>query len=161
MDKLQCIQRLFLDDESVAHRSPEAEHEHTVAVTDLLEHNVFSPFDEETGDVYPGPFDLYVRTRDNRVYFDIRVVDGPALTEVFFPVSPFRSLVRDYFMVCDSYFEAVRSANSSKVEAIDMGRRSIHNEGAELLRDLLEARISIDFETARRLFTLVCALHVR
>jgi uncharacterized protein (UPF0262 family) len=152
----QYIVDIVLDEKSVVRRNPQVEHERKVAIYDLLEENRFSP---KAG--FDGPFRLILGAVDNRLVFDIRSADDTPLAEVVLPLASFRRVVKDYFMICESYFEAIKTASPSRIEAIDMGRRGLHNEGAELLREKLEAEIDIDTDTARRLFTLVCVLHIR
>ncbi len=144
------------DEKSVVRRSPQVEHERKVAIFDLLEDNYFAPV---CG--HPGPYTLHLSIEDNRLIFDIRDENDAALTRFSLPISTFRSIVRDYFMICDSYFEAIKLASPSRIEAIDMARRSLHNEGSELLRERLNGKVETDIATARRLFTLICVLHIR
>jgi len=150
------IVRITLDEKSVVRRAPEIEHERAVAIFDLIEDNSFIP----AGDL-PGPFALHLSVADNRLVMDIRREDDQPLSRVVLPLSPFRRIVKDYFEVCESYFHAIRTAPPSRIEAIDMGRRGLHNEGSDLLRQRLKDKIEIDHQTARRLFTLVCVLHIR
>jgi len=151
------ISQIRLDDRLIKRRSPEVEHEMGVAIYDLLETNRFVP-----ADTPPGPYHVMLAIRDGRsLVFDIRDEADAPLGEVAVPLNAFRRIVKDYFTVCESYFEAIRNAPASRIEALDMGRRGLHNEGAELLRDSLEGRIEIDEETSRRLFTLICVLHIR
>ncbi|MDJ0945445.1 MAG: UPF0262 family protein [Kiloniellales bacterium] len=152
----QFIANITLDEASVVRRSPDVEHERAVAIYDLLEENRFAP----VGD-YHGPYHLHLALQENRLLFDIRNEADSALGTVTLPLSPFRRIVKDYFAICESYFEAIKTASPSKIEAIDMGRRGLHNEGSELLRERLDGKIEIDFDTARRLFTLICVLHIR
>ena len=152
----QFIANITLDEASVVRRSPDVEHERAVAIYDLLEENRFAP----VGD-YRGPYHLHLALQENRLLFDIRSEADSALGTVTLPLSPFRRIVKDYFAICESYFEAIKTASPSKIEAIDMGRRGLHNEGSELLRERLDGKIEIDFDTARRLFTLICVLHIR
>ncbi|CAA6606035.1 conserved hypothetical protein [Rhodospirillaceae bacterium LM-1] len=147
---------VVLDEKTLVRRRPEVEHERQVALYDLIEENSFQP----VGD-WQGPFTLHLSMDDGRMSFDIRSEDGLPLTMVRFEVRSFYSLVRDYFMVCDTYFSSIKSAPPSKIEAADMARRSLHNEGAKLLIERLKDKIEIDFDTARRLFTLLCVLHIR
>ena len=146
----------MLDEKSVVRRSPQVEHERNVAIFDLLEDNFFAPVCE-----HPGPYTLHLSIEDNRLIFDIRDESDTALTRFALPISTFRSIVRDYFMICDSYFQAIKLASPSRIEAIDMARRGLHNEGSELLRERLNGKVETDIATARRLFTLICALHIR
>lgn len=158
-DDRHRIARVALDERTVVRRSAEVEHERAVAIFDLIEDNYFRPLDCPDR----GPFALYLGIEENRLVFDIREEnsDGETLSRVVLPISTFRTIVRDYFMVCDSYYQAIRRASPSQIEAIDMGRRGLHNEGSELLRERLAGRIEIDHVTARRLFTLICVLHIR
>jgi len=146
-----------LDDKLVVRRSAEVEHEMGVAIFDLLEDNLFAPVD-----VPPGPYRVRLAIRDGRsLVFEVSDNDGNGLTNEVVPLNLFRRIVKDYFTVCESYFDAIKNAPASRIEALDMGRRGLHNEGALLLRENLEGRITIDDETARRLFTLICVLHIR
>ena len=156
VDNQKRLVNISLDEEHVVRRSPQVEHERKVAIFDLLKDNYFAPVCE-----HPGPYWLHLSTEDNRLIFDIRDESDVALTRFALPISTFRSIVRDYFMICDSYFKAIKSANPSRIEAIDMGRRGLHNEGSELLRERLNGKIETDIATARRLFTLICVLHIR
>jgi len=151
------ISDIKLDDRTVIRRSPEIEHEMGVAMYDLLEQNHFAP----VGDM-SGPYHVELSIRDARtLVFSIRTEEDEALGEVMLALTPFRRIVKDYFTVCESYFDAIKNAPASRIEALDMGRRGLHNEGAELLRENLKGKIDVDEETARRLFTLVCVLHIR
>jgi uncharacterized protein (UPF0262 family) len=151
------IVHVALDEKSVVRRSPEVEHERAVAIFDLLEDNVFKPAEC----LNDGPYQLHLSMEDNRMLFDIRSTDNRDLAKVLLPLTPFRTIVRDYFMICDSYYKAIKKASPSQIEAIDMGRRGLHNEGSELLRERLAGKIEVDHNTARRLFTLICVLHIR
>ncbi|MEK9647142.1 MAG: UPF0262 family protein [Alphaproteobacteria bacterium] len=151
--------RLFdvvLDDRNMVARNPEVEHERRVAIFDLLEDNSFSVvgYDE-------GPYALRLMLQESRLIFEVTGDDGMHLIDIPLPLSAFRKIIRDYFTVCESYYDAIRTASPSKIEAIDMGRRGLHDEGAELLRARLEDSVVVDESTARRLFTLICVLHVR
>jgi uncharacterized protein (UPF0262 family) len=151
------ITDIKLDDRTVVRRSPEIEHEMGVAIYDLLEQNYFAP----VGDM-SGPYRVELAIRDSRsLVFLVRTEADEPLGEVMLALRPFRRIVKDYFTVCESYFDAIKNAPASRIEALDMGRRGLHNEGADLLRDNLKGKIDIDEETARRLFTLVCVLHIR
>ncbi len=127
-----------------------------IAIFDLLEENTFAPVDGTLG-----PFVLHLGAAENRLLFDVRSEDGAPLKNFTLPGSVFRSVIRDYFLVCESYYDAVKSASPAKIEAIDMGRRGLHNEGAEILRDRLAGHVEIDTKTARLLFTLICVLNLR
>lgn len=145
-----------LDEASLAAASADAEHERRVAIFDLLEANSFA-----VDGMDEGPYVLQLSIVDQRLHFRIDREQGGELHTFILSLAPFRKVIRDYFMVCDSYFSAIRSATPAQIEAIDMGRRGLHNEGSTLLTERLAGKITIDFDTARRLFTLICALHVR
>ena len=152
----QRIAHITLDEHTVVRRSADIEHERATAIADLLEENHFAPASGTAG-----PFDLHLAVGENRLSLDIRSrTDGSSETIVV-PLAPFRGIVKDYFMVCESYYEAVRASRLAQVEAIDMGRRSLHDEGSELLMERLADKVAIDHATARRLFTLICVLHLR
>lgn len=155
-DRRQRLIHVQLDEKTFVRRKPEVEHERAIAIYDLLEENHFRP----VGD-YEGPYALHISLVDKRLVLDVRSEAGDPLLEVSLPLTTFRTIVKDYFMVCESYYSAIRRSTPSQIEAIDMGRRGLHNEGSELLRERLAERIELDFETARRLFTLVCVLHIR
>ncbi len=163
MSPNQRISEIFLDERGIVRRSPQVEHEHKVAVYDLLQKNHFRPVcpEGDGGEGPEGPYVLHLSIVENRLIFDIRDEKDKASAKFALPLSPFRSIVRDYFMVCDSYFKAIKTSAPSRIEAIDMGRRGVHNEGGELLRELLAAKVEIDDHTARRLFTLICVLHIK
>ena len=146
-----------LDEKTVGRRNQEVEHERAIAIYDLLEENHFEPVG--CGE---GPYRLRLALEDNqRLIFDIRDADDVPLARVPLPLLPFRRIVRDYFQVCESYYDAIKHAAPSRIEAIDMGRRGLHNDGSDLLRDRLAGRIETDHNTARRLFTLLCVLHIK
>ncbi len=151
----QCLTNIMLDERTVVRRSPEVEHERAVAIYDLLEENYFAPVGHE------GPFSLHLSIEENRLKLDIRDEAEQPLTAITLALSPFRRLVKDYFTVCETYFEAIRTASPSRIEAIDMGRRALHNEGSEVLRERLDGKVALDLDTARRLFTLICVLHIK
>jgi len=151
---LQRLQSIIIDDASLASASRDQEHERQVAIFDLLEENYFQPDGEGSG-----PYDLTIGLADNRLLLDII---GPSYERRhLLSMSPFKSLIRDYFMVCDSYYDAIRNASPAQIEALDMGRRGLHNEGSSLLRERLGGKVTTDLDTARRLFTLICALYRR
>ncbi|MDH5748318.1 MAG: UPF0262 family protein [Rhodospirillales bacterium] len=156
MSDKQRIIHVSLDEHTVIRRSPQIEHERKVAIYDILEENQF----EILGGI-EGPYNLHISTEENRLIFDVRDEIGGPLTKFTLPISSFRSIVKDYFVVCDSYFQAIKTLTPSQIEAIDMGRRGLHNEGAELLRDRLADKVKIDENTSRRLFTLICVLHIK
>lgn len=144
-------------DESIGRSTPDVEHERAVAIFDLIEENVFHP----VGDADGGPYRLKLSLVDSRLVFAVSREDGSAIVTHILSLTPFRRIVKDYFMICESYYEAIRSSTPSQIEAIDMGRRGLHNEGSRTLMDRLSGKIEVDFDTARRLFTLVCVLHWR
>ena len=150
----QRLAKITLDEGSIGRSSPDIEHERSVAIYDLLEDNSFAPLDHEGG-----PYALHLSIQESRLVFDVRREDGTPLTAHLLSLTPFRRIVKDYFLICDSYYKAIRTSTPSQIEAIDMGRRGLHNEGSELLMERLKEKIEIDFDTARRLFTLICVLH--
>jgi uncharacterized protein (UPF0262 family) len=152
----QRIVKLTLDERTVVRRSADVEHERAVAIYDLLDDNRFAPL----GD-YAGPYHVHLSIEDNRLALDIADAADHLLGRVVLPLTSFRKIVKDYFAVCESYYAAIRTSSPSQIEAIDMGRRGLHNEGSALLIERLGGKIDIDFNTARRLFTLVCVLHIR
>ncbi len=144
-------------DESIGRSTPDVEHERAVAIFDLIEENAFHPI----GDVAGGPYKLRLSLLESRLIFVITRENGDQVATHILSLTPLRRIVRDYFLICESYYEAIRSASPSKIEAIDMGRRGLHNEGSQTLQTRLKGKIEVDFNTARRLFTLVCVLHWR
>jgi len=151
------IVSIFLDEKSVVRRAAHVEHERKVAVYDLLEENYFAPVDDDAG-----PYTLRLSIEENRLVFDVwNEKDSVALIKFSLPLNTFRRIVKDYFMVCESYFEAIKTAPPSRIESLDMGRRGLHNEGSDILRERLKDKVEIDRATARRLFTLLCVLHIR
>ena len=148
------LQTVELDQESLAAVSRDQEQERQIAIFDLLEANYFAPEGAETG-----PYDLKMGLVDNRLMLDVR---GPDYArQHILSLSPFRRLIKDYFMICESYYQAIRNSTPQQIEALDMGRRGLHNEALELLRERLAGKVETDLDTARRLFTLICALHWR
>ena len=156
MSDKQRIINIFLDEKSVVRRAAHVEHERKVAVYDLLEDNFFAPNGDDKG-----PYNLHLGIEDNRLVFDIQSEQNEALARFTLPLYSFRRIVKDYFMICESYFEAIKTAPPSRIEALDMGRRGLHNEGSDILRDRLVGKVDIDRRTARRLFTLICVLHIK
>lgn len=150
------IAHITLDEGRIKSRTPEIEHERAVALTDLLHENQFSPHELRCG-----PYSLFLSEREGRLVFDVTSQTTEKHEKIALPTQPLRSLIRDYFLICESYFSAIQAGNSAKLEAIDMGRRGVHNEASTLLREMLEEKIEVDFATARRLFTLVCVLHIK
>lgn len=151
------IVNVALDEKTVVRRKPEVEHERAVAIFDLLEDNSFGMVDHPDA----GPFHLHLNIEDNRLILDVRETGDVPVDKVVIPVTPFRSIVKDYFLICESYYNAIKRATPAQIEAIDMGRRGLHNEGSEMLRERLADKVVIDLQTARRLFTLICVLHIR
>lgn len=147
-----------LDDKSIVRRTAEVEHERKVAIADLLHFNHFEMVKPQVD----GPFHLLLSVRENRLRLQV-TPEGQVDKEfnIVVQIQPFRSIIRDYFIMCESYFEAIKTASMTKIEAVDMGRRGLHNEGGSLLQTLLHDEVRIDSNTARRLFTLICVLHIR
>ncbi|HLO23966.1 MAG TPA: UPF0262 family protein [Methyloceanibacter sp.] len=143
-----------LDQASIGRNNAEVEHERDVAIFDLLEKNSFA-LEGHDG----GPYTLHLSLADNRLVFTVGDTDRAPIQHVMLSLSPFRRLVKDYFLICESYYQAIKTQPASKIEAIDMGRRGLHDEGSQLLLERLKGKIAIDLATARRLFTLLCALH--
>lgn len=144
-------------DETIGRSTPDVEHERAVAIFDLIEENSFRPVSDDG----IGPYRLKLSLVDSRLVFAISREDGtPVITHIL-SLTPFRRIVKDYYLICESYYDAIRSSTPSHIEAIDMGRRGLHNEGSQTLMERLSGKIDVDFDTARRLFTLVCVLHWR
>ncbi len=154
-DRARIIE-IRLDSGSIVRWSREVEHERQVAVFDLLERNSF-----QLVNGFAGPYRVELSLRESNLIFALTDAAAGRQAEVALSMRPFRRLIKDYFLICDSYFQAIRRAAPSRIEAIDMGRRGLHDEGAEKLADALADKILIDDETARRLFTLICVLHIR
>jgi uncharacterized protein (UPF0262 family) len=152
--KSRRLVAVTLDEDSIGRSNPDVEHERAVAIYDLLEENSFVP----DGDV-DGPFALHLSITGSRLVFDIRRADGAPVIAHLLSLSPLRRIVKDYYTVCDSYYAAIRTATPDRIEALDMGRRALHDEGSNILMERLKRKVSIDFDTARRLFTLICVLH--
>jgi len=146
---------VVLDETSIAPRGPDVEHERRIAIFDLKEENSFEP-----AGFASGPYRLRLAVQENRLVFDVSDENGAQATHVL-SLTPLKRVIRDYFVVCDSYFKAIRNASPSQIEAIDMGRRGLHDEGSQLLMERLGGKITVDHDTARRLFTLICALHIK
>jgi uncharacterized protein (UPF0262 family) len=148
-----------IDDSGLPTPTPEIEQERKVAIFDLLEDNAFAIPARAGRAARPGPYRLKLAIRERRLVFDIRTRTDKPVAEFHLSLGPFRQVVKDYFQICESYFDAVKKLPPSQIEAIDMGRRGIHNEGARILQDRLEGKAVVDSDTARRLFTLICVLH--
>ena len=152
----QRIAAITLDERTVLARSEAIEHERAAAITDLLKDNRFAPLSGR-----PGPFHLHLAVEENRLAMEIRAPSDGSSETIVLPLAPFRRIVKDYFLVCESYYKAIRSKSFAQVEAIDVGRRSLHDEGSVILIERLADKVTIDHATARRLFTLICVLHLR
>lgn len=153
------ITKIEIDDAGLAAPTPAIEQERKVAVFDLLEDNSFAPVPRGETSPPDGPFHLLLSIRDKRLVFDLSTEKGANAGEFHLSLGPFRQVVKDYFQICESYFDAVKTLPPSQIETIDMARRGIHNEGARVLQERLEGKADIDIDTARRLFTLICVLH--
>ena len=145
-----------LDEKTVVRRTRQIEQEREIAIYDLLEENSFRPHGSSGG-----PYKLVLGIEETRLIFDIRLEDETAHGRIMLSLTPFRRVVKDYFIVCESYFQAIRNAPPSQIETLDMSRRAIHDEGSNLLMDRLKGKIEVDHDTARRLFTLICVLHLK
>ncbi len=151
------IAELHIDEDSLPVTSVEMQHERRVAIFDLLEENEFRPLESERG-----PYNLTIKMQDGRrLIFDVTRTNGAHRGTYNISLVPFRRVIKDYFMICESYHNAIRTATTAQIEAIDMGRRGLHNEGSRMLTDVLRNQVEIEFNTSRRLFTLICALHRR
>ena len=143
-----------LDDASIGRSNRDVEHERAVAIYDLIADNTFKPSGHEGG-----PYALQLGISGNRLVFDIRATDGTPVIAHMLSLAPFRRIVKDYFTVCDSYYAAIRTATPDRIEALDMGRRALHDEGSHIVMERLKRKVEVDFDTARRLFTLITVLH--
>ena len=150
------IVKIDLDERSLAPATADIEHERKVAVYDLLEENFFKPEGASEG-----RYELYLSNVERRLVFDVRMEGGAALGQVHLSMTPFRKIIKDYFLLCESYYDAIRNAAPAQIETIDMARRAMHNEGSDILTDRLKDKIELDMNTARRLFTLICSFHMR
>lgn len=153
------ICHIEIDERGLARPTPEIEQERRVAIFDLLEENAFDLPARDGRAAPAGPYRLHLGIRDGRLVFDIATEASEKVTEFHLSLGPFRQVVKDYFQICESYFDAVKRLPPSQIEAIDMARRGIHNEGARVLQERLEGKAAVDIDTARRLFTLICVLH--
>ena len=152
--------RIELDELNTPRRTAEAEHERAIAIYDILEDNSFALVGDG-GAVLAGPFHLYLRAEGRHIRFDIRDQTDAELVQFYMALGPLRRVMRDYFQVCDTYYEAIRTKSPSQIQAIDMGRRALHNEGADILRGRLDGKVATDEMTSRRLFTLICVLQTK
>ena len=150
-DRLAAI---TLDEASIGRSTHEVEHERAIAIYDLIEENSFCPLGHAGG-----PYALRLGISGNRLVFDIRLTDGTPVIAHMLSLAPFRRIVKDYFTVCDSYYAAIRNATPDRIEALDMGRRALHDEGSRVVMERLKRKVELDFDTARRLFTLITVLH--
>ena len=150
----QRLVKVTLDESSLGRSSPDVEHERAVAIYDLLEENSFAPVGHDGG-----PYWLHLAVVSSRLVFEVRTAEAHVVVTHHLSLTPLKRIVKDYFMICDSYYAAIRTSTPSQIEAIDMGRRALHNEGSELLMERLKNKVHVDFDTARHLFTLVTVLH--
>lgn len=148
------LYEINLDPATIARLSANVEHERKVAIFDLLEGNKFAPAGRDDG-----PYRLNLSIAEDRLVFEIGNEAEQILITHMLSLTPFKRIIKDYFLVCDSYYEAIKTAPPSRIQAIDMGRRGLHDEGSRVLEERLSGKVDMDFDTARRLFTLICALH--
>ena len=153
-DARKRLMAVTLDEQSIGRGSADQEHERAIAIYDLLEDNSFA-LEGHDG----GPYSLLIALHDAKLVFDVRDEAGKTLVTHILSLTPFKRLLKDYFMVCETYYAAIRTATPSRIEAIDMGRRGIHNDGSKILMERLKDKVAVDLDTARRLFTLICVLH--
>ncbi|PTX54173.1 uncharacterized protein (UPF0262 family) [Litoreibacter ponti] len=153
MSKLCAVR---IDDSGLPTPTPEIEQERKVAIFDLLEQNSFALPQDGAPE---GPYKLELAIRERRLVFDVQTEADEKAVEFHLSLGPFRQVVKDYFQICESYFDAVKKLSPAQIETIDMARRGIHNEGAQVLMERLEGKAEVDSDTARRLFTLICVLH--
>ena len=153
-DNRQRLVAVTLDEASIGRGNPDQEHERAIAIYDILEANSFAVPGHDGG-----PYALHLAMIEKKLCFDIRTSEDQQVVAHHLSLTPFRGMIRDYEMICDSYYKAIRTASPAQIEAIDMGRRGLHNEAAELLMQRLDGKITLDFDTARRMFTLIFALH--
>ena len=153
-EKKNRLIAVTLDENSIGRSSADVEHERAVAIYDLVEENAFAPVGHDGG-----PYALHLAMTENRLVFDVRLSDGTPVIAHLLSLTPMRRIVKDYFLICDSYYRAIRTSTPSQIEAIDMGRRALHDEGSRVLMERLKRKIEVDFDTARRLFTLLSVLH--
>ena len=155
-DPTQSIAEIVLDERTVVRRSPEIERERAAAIADLVHLNQFAP-----ASGLSGPFRVELAVADGRLSLDIISLTGAGSETLGLSLRPFARTIKDYFLICESYSKALKAGNLAQVEAIDMGRRGLHDDGAALLSDSLSGKIAVDHDTARRLFTLICVLHLK
>ena len=155
-DPTKCLTAIHLDEESIGRGNPDQEHERTIAIYDILEENSFRVPGHDGG-----PYALRLAMFDSKLAFAVSTADGAECVVHYLSLTPFRRVIKDYALICENYHNAIRSASPTQIEAIDMGRRGLHNEASELLMERLAGKVELDFDTARRLFTLLYALHWR
>ena len=149
-----------LDEATILWRNADIEQERRIAIFDLIEENHFEPLRKHE-DGYAGPYKLHLSVQEGRLVMSIARENGEPLETLILALGRFRRPIRDYFAICDSYYQAIRKATAQEIETIDMARRGVHDHGAELLAERLDGKITVDFKTARRLFTLICVLHIK
>jgi uncharacterized protein (UPF0262 family) len=154
------ISRITLDEATILWRNADIEQERRIAIFDLIEDNAFKPLRAFAAG-HTGPYHLHLSCQDGRLAMEIADEDGSQRETLILGLGRFRRPIRDYFAICDSYYQAIRKATAAEIETIDMARRGIHNHAAELLLERLDGKVETDFPTARRLFTLICVLHIR
>ena len=154
------IIHIELDEATILWRNADIEQERRIAIFDLKEENTFKPLRSFNAG-FAGPYHLQLSVDDGRLAFRLTDASGDELETLILGLGRFRRLIRDYFAICDSYYQAIRKASAQEIETIDMARRGVHNEAAELLLERLEGKVETDMATARRLFTLICVLHIR
>jgi uncharacterized protein (UPF0262 family) len=155
-EKRNRICKIDLAENLRLRRNADIEHERAVAIFDLLDENSFELVGGPSG-----PYQLALSIEENRLALDLRSETGGPIEKHQLPLTAFRPTIKDYFTVCESYYDAIKRLSPSQIEALDMGRRAVHNDGAQLLRERLDGKIAVDLNTARRLFTLICVLHIR
>jgi len=153
-DETGRLVAVTIDESSIGRSSPDIEHERAVAIYDLIEENSFRPLGHDGG-----PYALALGVSGSRLVFDIRLADGTPVIAHLLSLAPLRRIVKDYFVVCDSYYAAIRTSTPDRIEALDVGRRAVHDDGSRVLMERLKRKVELDFDTARRLFTLVAVLH--
>ncbi len=151
---------ITLDQRTILWRNADVEQERRIAIFDLLEDNFFQP-QRDHADGYAGPYKVALRVEEGRLVMEIKRQDDDPLEAIILSLGRFRRPIRDYFAICDSYYQAISNASPQQIETVDMARRGIHNEAATLLKERLEGKVEVDFDTARRLFTLICVLHIK
>ena len=156
---MSYLSDIKLDDRNLPPPTSEIEQERKVAIFDLLEKNTFELREKVTNGRIPGPFNLNLAIKDKRLVFDLSTAAADKVAEFHLSLSPFKQVVKDYWSICESYYDAVKNLPPGQIETIDMARRGIHNEGARILLERLDGKAEIDYDTSRRLFTLICVLH--